>query len=193
MEAVGRVFNNWSVIQTATLKLVTTFSCHGEYQTGLCLCVRERHKSHSPVIKAARLETRECAGCIFLSLSLFCSLLTLLCPFSILSLQFISSYYQPKGKNWLFSLPFWYQTATQVSFCMSIISTYLSFTHWFPHSSLTRLTSFITLTLLNSHFYTLFSPSFPFFLCSFFSPSLLQSLQAKGLHGVAPCEGTIPL
>ncbi len=67
MEAVGRVFNNWSVIQTAVLKLVTTFSCHGEYQTGLCLCVREKHKSHSPAIKAARLETRECAECIFSS------------------------------------------------------------------------------------------------------------------------------
>lgn len=54
-----------SVIQTATLKLVTTFSCHGEYQTGLCLRVREKHKSHSPAIKAARLETWECAECIF--------------------------------------------------------------------------------------------------------------------------------
>lgn len=41
------------------------FSCHGEYQTGLCLCVRGKHKSHSPAIKATRLETWECAVCIF--------------------------------------------------------------------------------------------------------------------------------
>ena len=41
MGAVGRVFNNWSVIQTATLKLVTMFSCHGEYQTGF-VCVSGR-------------------------------------------------------------------------------------------------------------------------------------------------------
>lgn len=82
MEADGWVFNNWSVIQTATLKLVITFSCHGEYQTGLCLCVREKHKSHSPAIKATRLETRECAGCIFLLLSPLCSLLTLCYVFS---------------------------------------------------------------------------------------------------------------
>lgn len=41
------------------------FSCHGEYQTGLCLGVRGKHKSHSPAIKAARLETWECAECIF--------------------------------------------------------------------------------------------------------------------------------
>lgn len=118
MEAVRRAFNNWSVIQTTTLKLVTTFSCHGEYQTGLCLRVRERHKSHSPAIKAARLETRECAGYIFLSR--LCSLLTLLlCPFSLPSFQFISPYYLPKGK--MDSLPFWYETATQVSLCRSVL------------------------------------------------------------------------
>ena len=112
------VFNNWSVIQTAALKLVTTFSCHGEYQMGLCLCVREKHKSDIPAIKAARLETRECAGYIFLSL--LSTLLTLLFrPFSLPSFQFISPCYLPKGK--MDSLPLWYQPATQVSLCPSVL------------------------------------------------------------------------
>lgn len=151
-EAVGRVFNNWSVIQTATLKLVTTCSCHGEYQTGLCLCVREKHKSHSPPIKAARLVTRECAGCIFLSLSLLCSLLTVLlvflfCPFSLLS-------FLPKGVNGLFII---FLSCDTASSSVNIISTRLS------------LTPFLISSPFHRHSVHTF---FPFF----FFPFLFQSL-----------------
>lgn len=126
----------------------------------------------------------------FLSLSLLCSLLTwLLCPFSLLSFQFLSPYHLSKGKDGLFSLPFSYQTVTwgfSVSECPPERAL-------FPNTGLfftpvAHFLYYITFLLIFTPYLpSLFSSALSFFLPFFlFSPLVLQSLSDSGLHGVAP-------
>lgn len=172
MEAVGRVFNNWSVIQTATLKLVTTFSCHGEYQTGLCLCVREKHKSHSPAIKATRLETRECAECIFsISISplfsahfVVMSFLTPLIP--------VAPYYLSKGKKWTLLNAILTSACNCVFLCHSVLfSSLLCLSFPLPqwHLLILIFLPYFLHLLLSSLYYF-------FYIYIFLPPFLLHSL-----------------
>lgn len=174
MEAVGRVFNNWSVIQTATLKLVTTFSCHGEYQTGLCLCVREKHKSHSPAIKATRLETRECAECIFsISISplfsahfVVMSFLTPLIP--------VAPYYLSKGKKWTLLNAILTSACNCVFLCHSVLfSSLLCLSFPLPQWHL------LILIFLPYFLHLLLSSLYLFFIYIFFFTSLPPSFPLR--------------
>lgn len=157
MEAVRRIFNNW--IQTTTLKLVTMFSCHGEYQTGLCVYVREKHKSQSSVMKAARLETQERAECIF---SFFISPLFsphpgVLSHFSHSRFFLFTTYLKGKMD------------------CTAILShTFLLHEHYYPH----------TLLPLISTFYTFFLS----FGCPHFLPPSPYSSQSEGCMALSLLE-----
>lgn len=147
VEAVRWIFNNW--IQNATLKLVTMFSCHGEYQTGLCVCVRGKHKSQSSAMKAARLETQECAECIFSP-----SLSPLFSPHPV-----VLSYFS-HSRFFLFTI--FLKGKMDSSAILS--HTCLLYEHYFPHTHSSA-----------SHFYFLHSLSFPLAVLTFSSPSPYSS------------------
>lgn len=161
-EAVRWIFNNQ--IQTATLKLVTMFSCHGEYQTGLCVRVRRKHKSQSSAIKAARLETRECAECIFsISLSPLFSPHPVVLSHSSHS-RFSLFATRPKKGKW--------------TLLTAILShSFLLYEHYFPHAPLSLISTIL-----------LFTPSvFPYGCPHFlFLPPSSRSSQTKGCMAPAP-------
>lgn len=129
------------------------FSCHGEYQTGLCVCVRGKHKSQSSAMKAARLETQECAECIFSP-----SLSPLFSPHPV-----VLSYFS-HSRFFLFTI--FLKGKMDSSAILS--HTCLLYEHYFPHTHSSA-----------SHFYFLHSLSFPLAVLTFSSPSPYSS-QSKG-------------